>query len=285
MPALPLQSRLRAALAPVALALLALAGPALAACGESEEACSIAEGTYHIVLPPDAAAPIPVVMFLHGFGSSGTGTLSNTGMTTALLERGYAVIAPDGLDRGDGRTGWSFIPQRPAMRDEPAFFAAILADAAERFGIDPGRSILGGFSIGGSMASYTACAHPEAFTAYAPVSGSFWRPHPEGCKGPVRLLHTHGWTDGTVPLEGRPLRGDIVQGDVFQAMQIWRAANGCDGLRADEFVAEFPFLRRRWTRCAPGSALELALFPGGHSIPAGWSDLMLDWFEGLPPPA
>ena len=39
--------------------------------------------------------------------------------------------------------------------------------------------------------------------AYAPVAGSFWRPHPdmEACAGPVDLLHTHGWRDKTVPLD------------------------------------------------------------------------------------
>ena len=73
----------------------------------------------------------------------------------------------------------------------------------------------------------------------------------------------------------------VVQGDVFEALSIWRDTNGCFQLKADSFVTEGPFLRRKWERCLPGSALEFALFPGGHVIPEGWAEMALDWFEGL----
>ena len=119
-------------------------------------------------------------------------------------------------------------------------------------------------------------------TAYAPVAGAFWRPHPEvgGCAGPVRLLHTHGWRDETVPLEGRPLRSaDILQGDVFHGLLILRDANGCTGLRADEYDTDGAFWQRWWTRCSEGSALELALHTGGHVVPEGWAELALDWYD------
>jgi polyhydroxybutyrate depolymerase len=161
-------------------------------------------------------------------------------------------------------------------------------DAGRRFGLDPAMMLLGGFSIGGSMTHYLACAEPAAFRGYIPVGGAFWRPHPTGCAGPVRMLHTHGWRDTTVPLEGRVVRGvDVndpdafVQGDVFQAMQLWRSANGCDQLRGDRFATSGQFWRRSWVRCDAGTALELALFPGGHTVPEGWVGMMLEWADGL----
>jgi polyhydroxybutyrate depolymerase len=141
--------------------------------------------------------------------------------------------------------------------------------------------LLSGFSIGGSMASYVACAVPGSFRAYAPVAGSFWRPHPAACAGPVALLHAHGWQDGTVPLEGRVLGNGAVQGDVHVAMQIWRAANGCR-LQPDLYDTRGDFQIRAWTGCASGARLDFALHPGGHSIPPGWANLALDWFEALP---
>ena len=73
----------------------------------------------------------------------------------------------------------------------------------------------------------------------------------------------------------------FAQGDIFQALSIWRAANQCLHLKADRFVTDGPFWRRAWHRCAPGTALELALFPGGHSVPRTWPDLVADWYEGL----
>ena len=251
--------------------------------------CEVDGGAYFVALPENADGPVPAVFFIHGFGGSGDGALRVSGMLTTFLDRGYAVIAPNGMPRGNGRgLSWSFHPDREGARDEIAFINVVRENATERFNLDPDRLILSGFSIGGSMTSYLACAKPESFTAYAPLGGNFWRPHPENCAGPVRLLHTHGWTDGTVPLEGRVVRGTDIddpnaftQGDVFHAMNIWRQTNGCSHLKADKFETKGPFWRRSWERCDDGTALELALFPGGHVIPSGWAELTLDWFENF----
>ena len=263
------------------LAALVWAHAAGADCGPDAAPCAVAGGTYHVELPEGVTGPIPALVFLHGWGGTGDGTLSNRGMVQAFLDRGYAVVAPDGMlrENGQGRS-WDFMPGRAAKRDEGAFVRAVAEDAARRFGLDRDAMLLAGFSIGGSMVSYIACADPEAFRAYAPVAGSFWRPHPDGCKGPVRLLHTHGWTDMTVPLEGRNV-GGATQGDVFAAMEIWRRTNACAALRADTFGTEGDIMWRRWTECTPGSALTFALHPGAHGIPPGWATLALDWFEGL----
>lgn len=255
--------------------------PALA-CGDAETACEISSGSYHIEMPENADGAVPAVVFLHGAGGSGTGILRMGG---PILSRGYAVIGPNGLQRPNSRfgAGWSFHPDRVQQRDEVSFVREVIEDAVKNHGIDRDQVMLAGFSIGGSMVSYIACDAPDLARAYAPVAGSFWRPHPDmdACKGPVRLLHTHGWRDTTVPLEGRPLRsGEIKQGDVFYAMQIWRETNGCAGMRADRFDTEGAFWRRVWDRCDAG-ALEFAMHTGAHGIPRGWAEMALDWFEGL----
>ncbi len=256
-----------------------LAGPALAACDGAGGACETERGTYLIEVP-DRDHP-PLVVFLHGYGGSASSTLKNRRMVEPLLARGYAVMAPDGALR-NGRKSWNFFPGWDG-RDEAAFLDEAVQDAARRFDLDADHVILGGFSAGGFMVNYLACATPGAFSAYAPVSGGFWRPHPDRCAGPVRLFHTHGWTDNVVPLEGRALGGGrFLQGDIFAGLEIWRQANDCADNRPDGFSTTGPFMRRHWTRCADGSALEFALFPGGHTVPAGWADMMLDWYEGLP---
>lgn len=266
------------------MALLATTSAAAARCGPAPGPCEISTGTYQIMLPDTAAPAIPAILFLHGWGGDGTGTLRNRGMVDAVLARGYAVIAPDGTlrDSGNGR-GWAFRADADAPRDDVAFLTAVADDAATRFGLDRDRMVLAGFSVGGSMVTYAACADPGAFSAYAPISGSFWRPHPANCAGPVRLFHSHGWTDGTVPLEGRRIGGaGIQQGDVFQSMEILRSANGCTRTNPDGFDVTGENQIRRWdTSCAPGSNLTFALHPGGHKVPPGWADMMLDWYDGL----
>lgn len=273
-----------ALVAAAGLTILPPAARAQDVCTRDDAPCEIPMGTYHVALPEGSEASVPAVVFLHGAGGTGKGVLGMSGVINTLTARGYAVLAPDGLPWREGRSGgsWSFLPGGSIGpgRDEAAFFAEMVADADTRYSVDPERVLLAGFSAGGFMVTYLACETPGAFAAYAPVSGGFWRPHPEECAGPVKLLQTHGWRDGTVPLEGRPLGERFLQGDIFEGMGIWRAANECAAPDPDGYRETEGFMRRYWT-CAEGSALEFALFDGGHGVPAGWADMALDWFEDV----
>ncbi|MEM7424232.1 MAG: polyhydroxybutyrate depolymerase, partial [Pseudomonadota bacterium] len=249
--------------------------------------CVVSLGSYFVSEPAgEPTVPRPAVFFFHGGGGWGSRIFKmRADMTRAFNERGYVVIAPNGKKRPGSKwgPGWAFIPQFPPHRDDLAFTREVIADAQTRFSIDRARVLMTGYSIGGSRVSYFACEAPTLARAYAPVAGAFWRPHPDDCAGPVRLLHTHGWRDQTVPLEGRPIRNSgIEQGDVHQTLQQWRIENACDKYRPDKFITDGPFWRRIWTHCLPGTALELALHPGGHGVPADWPALVMDWFETLP---
>ncbi len=282
----------------VATALSMTAGAGLAACGAQPAPCALAGGTYEITLPQGPGGAIPAVMFLHGYGGSGAGVLRMTGMVEALTARGYAVIAPDGAPRPDGPRSWSFLPGL-GSRDDFAFLPQVLRDAERRFGIEGDASVLAGFSSGAFMVNYLACAEPGAFAAYLPVSGGFWRPQPTACAGPVRLYHSHGWMDGTVPLEGRALGGGrFLQGDIWAGLELWRETLGCDSHAPETKWQEQDgqLLLRGWScdvgavgadRGADGAggfdgaggSLTFELFPGGHRVPPGWADRVLDWLE------
>lgn len=260
-------------------------------CGLGENDCQIELGEYNIELPKrsDPTVKIPAMLYFHGAGGSGQRSLKNREMVETFLKRGYAVIAPSGLKRPNSRfgPGWSFHPDREKRRDELAFSKALLDDATRKFNLDRDRILMTGFSIGGSLTWYLACQNPNVVKAFAPVAGSFWRPHPvaKDCVGPVKLHHTHGWIDGTVPLEGRPIgpvdNPRIVQGDVFYGLQVMRQVNGCKRLKADKFDTSGKFWKRWWTKCEPGSALQFNLFQGGHSVPKGWATEAINWFEAL----
>jgi polyhydroxybutyrate depolymerase len=268
----------------LALLLALCASPQAAACGREGAACTLPSGlgTYRVERPTGRDA-VPAVVILHGWGGTGVQMLSDRGTVAALTARGWAVVAPDGQPR-EGRPGggWMFRADRPGMRDETAFLRAVADDAAARFGLDRGRMVLAGFSVGGSMVAYAACSDPGAFAAYAPVAGTFWRPQPAACKGPVALFHTHGWTDRTFPLEGRaPGSGAMRQGDSFAALELFRTTNGCATHAPDETMIEGERLFRAWTRCK--APLAMLLHPGTHNVPAGWADRLLDWLETQPP--
>lgn len=272
---------------------LAAAPSALAeqTCGIGSQVCSIEQGNYNIELPEraDPNSKIPAMIYFHGAGGTGARVLKNRVMVETFLDRGYAVIAPTGLKRPNSKWGplWSFHPERPKQRNELTFTKALLVDATKRFNLDRDAILMSGFSIGGSLAWYLACEDPSVAKAYAPVGGAFWRPHPVAtdCSGPVDLLHTHGWRDGTVPLEGRILRsGLLAQGDVFHSLDILRQVNGCDNHKADRFETSGTFWKRWWVKCKSGSTLQFNLFDGGHSVPEGWATQAIDWFERLDTP-
>lgn len=275
-------TRLNAVLVGI-LAALGAATTAQAGCGPSSDACEILSGSYHIELPEQAgSSPVPAVLFLHGYGSSGAGSLKNRRMVRGLTDRGYAVIAPDALPRHGKKRSWNFFPGWKG-RDEALFLQNVAADAAEKFDLERSNMVLAGFSAGAFMVNYLACDEPESFAAYAPVSGGFWRPQPDNCVGPVRLFQTHGWSDSVVPLEGRYLGGgQFQQGDIFAGLELWRETNHCLEQAPDRLSAEGPVMRRRWS-CKAGADIDFVLFPQGHRVPGNWSGWMLDWFESADP--
>ncbi|PVZ51097.1 polyhydroxybutyrate depolymerase [Phaeobacter sp. JL2872] len=263
------------------------ARPALASCGAAAEACDLPSGDYHIATPDPGSSDsaeakgTPAVVFLHGYGGSGAGVLRNRALVKGLQERGYALIAPTALPRWNGKRSWNFLPGAEG-RDEAQFLQQVLGDAESRFGIDRQRVVLAGFSAGAFMVNYLACAHPGDFAAFAPVAGGFWRPRPETCAGPVRLLHTHGWADKVVPLEGRILGSSTrEQDDIFAGLALWRQVNGCADDAPDRLWVTGAELHRRWD-CQSGGDIELTLGPGGHRIPDTWPTRVVEWFERTP---
>lgn len=274
----------------VALALIVtadLAGAATAGtCGDAATPCSVPLGNYQAAVPEAELKPgetRPAVLFFHGAGGLGTSVLEPGSYLRPFVEAGYVVLGANGLMRPGNAfgTGWSFRPESPQQRDELAFAKEVLDDAAQRFSIDRKRVLVSGFSIGGALVWYLACQEPGLGAAYAPIAGGFWRPHPTACAGPVDLLQTHGWRDRTVPLEGRPLRGgELVQGDIFEGLQLWRKVDGCDAIRPDTFETNAVFWRRSWTSCKSGRELSLALHPSDHDdVPREWAGMARAWFE------
>ena len=250
-------------------------------CGTPEGTCPTAQGVYRLALPEGGSPPVPALIYLHGWGQSAATVMRNEGMRAALAARGYALIAPQGIPRPTHENrDWSVRDGDPANRDDIAFLAEVLDDAA-RHGVARDRVLMAGFSRGGSMVWDVACHAPGTARAYAPVAGAFWEPLPEACAGPVALFHTHGWSDRVVPIEGRSVAGGrLTQGDAFASLRLVREALGCDPHMPDTapVLADGRLWLRHWDHCRAGR-VDLMLHPGGHSVPPGWLARALDWFE------
>ncbi|GMG85204.1 hypothetical protein LNKW23_44200 [Paralimibaculum aggregatum] len=282
------QFAMRGAIATLCMAImLGAAGPgglraADAVCGEPDEPCTLAGGEYYVALPEAAAAP-PAVIWLHGFGRSGRAMIRKPDYVEPFRRRGYAVIMPSGQPGISAKNlDWGVADGYDLPRDDIAFLGAVRADAVARFGLDPARILIAGFSRGGSMVWDVACHAPELARGFAAAAGAFWEPMTAGCAAPVHLFHVHGFKDRMVPFEGRALTWegvDFAQGNVMKGVDVWRRENACMGSAENSF-GDDGSMQKDWAKCAAGS-IRLRLTRGGHGVPEGWREAVLDWFEAL----
>jgi polyhydroxybutyrate depolymerase len=222
--------------------------------------CVIPSGTYRIVMPEGVNGPVGALVFAHGYRGSAAGTMKNAGLIRMATDRGMAFIALDALG-GD----WA-LPNAPGHaveeRDEMAYLDAVIADAAQ-FGVDPQRTVITGFSAGGMFVWNAICDRGDAYGGYIPYSGTFWQGPPDHCDaGAQNIVHVHGDSDETVPLEGRAI-GDTRQGSVPETLAMYRADKG--------FVGETAMVTADLTceRAVSGSKhLDFCMFPGKHSFTA-----------------
>lgn len=262
-------------------------------------------GTFHLALPDgwDGESPLKPFVFFHGHNGSGGGVLRNKSLVKRVTESGYVLVAPDGPlfnFRGRDVRGWAARAETGTPRggrDDVAFIERVMAALGDILPLQADKAIVTGFSSGGSMAWYMACYSKVPVRLYAPVAGGLRRPLPDkgvrdaaapepqldgslarSCPaGPQSLLHIHGFADRQVPLEGRGIRA-WHQGDVFEGLDVMRATNQC-GSRPSDVETEGRFWCREWTGCGSNTDVAFCLHPGGHGMPTGWLDLVMETAE------
>lgn len=246
----------------------------LLACGAHSD-CPVGDRFYRIVLPDsyETNQPVPALVFAHGFRGSARGVLRNPKLKGLASDLGAALIAVKSVG-----PGWD-LPNGPRTlqsdgSEEFAYFDAVVEDAVSRFAIDEERVVVSGFSAGGMMVWNLACARPNRFAGFIPISGTFWKAPPDTCSLPVAsVVHIHGDADKTVPLLGRKV-GPTKQGEVPATIDMYGSFGDFgrperktyDGLTCKEQANE------------SGNKLDFCLFSGGHwfnpeHLRHGWSQL------------
>ena len=162
------------------------------------------------VLPVADRAPgerLPLLLYLHGLGGSGSEALASPELRALALRHRMVLVAPDGnLDR-EGRRFWNAGGaccnfDGKAVNDV-ARLEALLYHWTQRPEIDPARVYIVGFSNGGFMAHRLACYMDDRLAAIVSIGGAGRAPE-EACApvSTIAVLEIHGDADPIVRYGG-----------------------------------------------------------------------------------
>lgn len=131
-----------------------------------------------VYAPPDLdpAVPAPLVVMLHGCTQTAASFSSGSLMNRTADRHGFVVAYPEQSREENPSCCWNWFSTSHQARGggEPASIAGAtraVAEAEDRWTIDPARVFVAGMSAGGAMAAVMAATYPDVFAAVAIHSG------------------------------------------------------------------------------------------------------------------
>lgn len=236
----------------------------------------------HVPSGLDRGAPAPLVVFFHGYGGDGAGSVAGFGLEAASDAGRFVLAYPDGTLDAQGRRFWNathaccdFGGNRV---DDAAYVRWLLDDVANRVAVDPRRVYLMGHSNGGFLALRLACELAPRVAAVVSIAGAGdTAPVACGAGGPVSVLQLHGDADRVVRYDGglifdRP--GRDYPGAVA-TVRAFAARDGCTGglvasgapLDFDALVPGKEATPRSFAGCPAGVDVSLWTLAGGEHVP------------------
>ena len=228
----------------------------------------------HVPSSYTGTTPVPLVLNLHGSGSTATQQELFTGMDATADEHGFLVAypqasIPDGSGFDWNVPGVLLVGGRPVPRgsaDDVAFIGALVSALEHRYCVDAHAVYATGFSGGARLSSELGCADSTLFAAVAPVSGLR---HPTPCRAAraVPVLSFHGTADPVDPFAGHGQAYWTYS--VATAAREWAEQDGC-ATKASVSRTSAGVTLTRYARCRAGSTVELYAIAGeGHEWPGG----------------
>lgn len=255
----------------------------------------------------DAARPSPLVLFLHGYGSTGARHASFFALGAVAESERVIVAAPDGRLNSDGSRFWNAVPSccdfEATGVDDVAYLRAVITDLRGKYNIDSQRIYAVGHSNGGAMALRMACDAADTVAAVVELAGPFYT-KAEACKPsePVAVRVLHGTADNVVPFAGGMLPQRIhtskerppTSSARFKA-DTFAALNGCNKQPVAKPDADYLNLIggarigvQVFPDCKADAAVELwTLNDAGHILlgPNDWKTVVWDFLAAHPKPS
>jgi polyhydroxybutyrate depolymerase len=213
------------------------------------------------------AAPLPVLVLLHGRGMTPALIARRSGM---LGQRPAIVVLPAGYRRSWNAGGCCSVARTKDV-DDVTFLSRLVTQVLhDQPDADRHAVYLAGFSNGGRMAYRMACQRPGLFAAVAAVEAV--SVYPCSAVGvPVPLLVVASTRDPllriTPDAPDKRMEG-YLQPSVTTVVASWRALDGCS--EASTTAQTGALTENRWSDCLDGARVALDLYEGGgHVWPSG----------------
>jgi polyhydroxybutyrate depolymerase len=223
---------------------------------------------------------MPLVILIHGYGSSGEGHESYFGGLARITKaRGIILAIPNGTYDHKRMLFWNAseaccdFDKLPV--DDVAYLDAIVEDVAKKAPLDRSRVYALGHSNGAFMAHRWACERPSEVAAIVALAGVPWS-DPARCTGhDVSVLQVHGDADKVIDFAGGKSFGN---GEPYpsadSAVAAWAARDGCGQSRRSagpplDFDGAVPGAEttREAYDCPKGLAVELWRMHGSSHVP------------------
>ena len=221
---------------------------------------------------------IPLVVQLHGYGSTGAQQESYMKFVPVAEENKFIMVYPDGTIDSTGRRFWNATDTWHGFFsdvDDEAYLLSILDEIESNYSIDAKRIYFVGHSNGGFMSYRMACSYSDRIAAIASLAGaSYLNATDCGAKSSVSVLQIHGTNDQTVLYEGGQIFDKSYPSAVSSVTQ-WATLNQCTQntltrstkLDLDANIAEDETTVTAWTNCRNTSEVELWTMESSSHVP------------------
>lgn len=225
------------------------------------------EREYFVHVPAGFDAPLPVVIAIHGYGSTATGFEAAHNLKPHADKHGYIAVYPQGThfappDSWDANvriTSWNDLaanlgpagagphcvdgaveyPCPPecgacdrcawtACYDDLGFINRLLDRVHAEFPADASKTYLLGVSNGGMMALRLGCNLGHRFAAVAPIIAQLAPGYACGPETDLPMLHLYGGRDDTVRHDGRPAGDGFVYTTAELTAATWAESLACE---------------------------------------------------------
>ncbi len=180
----------------------------------------------------DPEVPTPLVMLLHGYGSSGAEQEGYMRFKRIADEYNYIFTYPDGTVDLFGNRFWNAMPACCDFYgtgiDDSGYLLEIIDEISRIGNIDEKRVYIVGHSNGGFMAHRMACDHAPLIAAIASLAGSSYNNF-DNCSPsePIHTLRIHGTEDESIYYDGSEIPIFGYPGAIELSFQ-WLVFNECD---------------------------------------------------------